>query len=98
MTEILIIFQNRGSALDLCGPLVVRGWSQTGVPQHQQLCHACHGNPSLSGRYLPLQRGLSLPKGNGGLRKERALVPGLEPCESCWAKTPGARSLLDTQS
>lgn len=95
--EILILVPHRGGAHDVRRPLVVRGWSQAGVPQHQQLCHASDGNPSLPGRALPIQHRLSLPKGVIWLEGGSAGA-SLEPCEGCWAPITFIQSLSDTQS
>lgn len=86
ITANLVIFENRGSALDICCPLVVHGWSQTSVPCHQQLCHTCDGNTSLPGWSLPIQCYLSLPKGNKGVKTQPDLGPGSGLYKACSAK------------
>lgn len=94
--ERLIIFSHRGGAHDVRRPLVVRGWSQAGVPQHQQLCHASDGDPSLSGRSLPFQHPLSLPEGVKWLEGASAGA-SVEPREARWAQITSIHSLFDTQ-
>lgn len=86
ITANLVIFENRGSALDICCPLVVHGWSQTSVPCHQQLCHTCDGNTSLPGWSLPIQCYLSLPKGKKGVKTQPDLGPGSGLYKACSAK------------
>lgn len=66
---------HRGGAHGVRRPLVVHGRSQTGVPQHQQLCHASDGDPSLPGRSLPLQLRLSLSEGNEAAESEPRAAP-----------------------
>lgn len=72
------VFQNRGSALDICRPLVVYGRGPAGVPHHQQLCHACDGNTALLRWSLPLQCCLPLPQGKKWhqRRLKSAATPG----------------------
>lgn len=65
------VFQNRGSTLGICRPLVVPGRGPAGVPHHQQLCHARDGNTALLRWSLPIQRCLPLPQGKKKVHQKR---------------------------
>lgn len=72
ITSYMVLY-NRGSALDICCPLVVYGRGPAGVPHHQQLCHTCDGNTSLLRWSLPFQCSLPLPQGKNGLQTHKLI-------------------------